>query len=57
MAAPFGPDVVGLVETDVTYGVIGDHGGHNRLIQNIPMVFAGRAWARRTHDREMRLST
>jgi hypothetical protein len=41
MAAPNGPDVVGLVKTDVTYGVIGDHGGHNRLIQNIPMVFSG----------------
>jgi hypothetical protein len=41
MAAPNGPDVVGLVATDVTYGVMGDHGGHNRLIQNIPMVFSG----------------
>ena len=30
MAAPNGPDVVGLVATDVTYGVMGDHGGHNR---------------------------
>jgi hypothetical protein len=29
MAAPNGPDVVGLVATDVTYGVVGDHGGHN----------------------------
>jgi arylsulfatase A-like enzyme len=25
----------------VTYGVIGDHGGHNELVQNIPMVFSG----------------
>jgi hypothetical protein len=41
MAAPNGPDVVGLVKTNVTYGVVGDHGGHNRLIQNIPMVFSG----------------
>jgi hypothetical protein len=41
MAAPNGPDVVGLVATNVTYGVVGDHGGHNRLIQNIPMVFSG----------------
>ena len=31
----------GLVATDVTYGVVGDHGGYNRLIQNIPMVFSG----------------
>ncbi len=41
MAAPYGPDVVALLETDVTYGTKGDHGGHNRLIQNIPMIFAG----------------
>lgn len=41
MAASNGPDVVGLVKTDVTYGVVGDHGGHTRLIQNIPMVFYG----------------
>jgi hypothetical protein len=41
MAAPNGPDVVGLVATDVTYGVVGDHGGYNRLVQNIPMVFSG----------------
>ena len=41
MAASNGPDVVGLVATDVTYGVVGDHGGYNRLVQNIPMVFSG----------------
>ncbi len=41
MAAPNGPDVVGLVATDVTYGVMGDHGGHNKLTQNIPGVFYG----------------
>jgi Type I phosphodiesterase / nucleotide pyrophosphatase len=41
MAAPFGPDVVGLLETDVTYGTLGDHGGHQELVQNIPMIFSG----------------
>ena len=41
MAAPNGPDVVGLAATDVTYGVIGDHGGTTELVQNIPMVFYG----------------
>ena len=55
MAAPFGPDVVGLLETDVTYGVKGDHGGHNRLIQNIPMVFAGPGVGSRDSYQEMRL--
>jgi hypothetical protein len=55
MAAPFGPDVVGLLETDVTYGVVGDHGGHNRLIQQIPMIFAGPGVSSKDSGREMRL--
>jgi predicted AlkP superfamily pyrophosphatase or phosphodiesterase len=54
MAAPNGPDVVGLVATDVTYGVVGDHGGHNRLIQNIPMVFSGPGVNPKDSGREMR---
>jgi arylsulfatase A-like enzyme len=54
MAAPNGPDVVGLVATDVTYGVIGDHGGHTRLIQNIPMVFYGPGVGAKDSNREMR---
>ena len=41
MAAPYGPDAVALLKTDVTYGVMGDHGGHNRIVQNIPMIFSG----------------
>jgi arylsulfatase A-like enzyme len=40
MAADYGPDVVGLLRDDTSYGVIGDHGGHQRLIQEIPMVFS-----------------
>ena len=40
MAAPYGPDVVGLLRDDVSYGVEGDHGGHQKQIQRIPMVFA-----------------
>ena len=55
MAAAYGPDVVGLLETDVTYGVRGDHGGHNRLIQNIPMVFYGAGVGSRDSNRAMRL--
>ena len=55
MAAPFGPDVVGLLETDVTYGVMGDHGGHNRLIQEIPMIFAGPGVGSKDPNRQMRL--
>lgn len=55
MAAPSGPDVVGLVATDVTYGVIGDHGGHGRLIQKIPMVFYGPGIGSKDPKEEMRL--
>jgi arylsulfatase A-like enzyme len=55
MAAPFGPDVVGLLESDVTYGVMGDHGGHNRLIQEIPMIFAGPGVGAKDPNRQMRL--
>lgn len=42
MAAPGGPDVVGLLRNETTYGVFGDHGGHQELVQNIPIVFS---WA------------
>lgn len=40
MAAPDGPDAVALLRDDVSYGVEGDHGGHQRAIQRIPMVFS-----------------
>jgi predicted AlkP superfamily phosphohydrolase/phosphomutase len=33
--------VVHAARGGATYGVMGDHGGHNRLIQNIPMIFYG----------------
>jgi Type I phosphodiesterase / nucleotide pyrophosphatase len=39
MAAPYGPDVVGLLRDDTSYGVRGDHGGHQLQIQHIPMAF------------------
>jgi hypothetical protein len=55
MAAPHGPDVVALLETDVTYGVIGDHGGHQRLVQNIPMIFYGAGVGSRDSNKAMRL--
>ncbi len=41
MANNTAPDVVGITGTDVTYGVMGDHGGSQELVQNIPMVFYG----------------
>ena len=48
------PDVVGLLRTDVTYGTIGDHGGHTRLIQNIPMVFYGPGVGKKDPKQEFR---
>ena len=40
MAAPGAPDVVGLLRDETTYGVYGDHGGHQELVQNIPIIFS-----------------
>ena len=54
MAHPTGPEVVGLVADDVTWGVKGDHGGHNKLIQNIPMVFYGAGVSSADSSRELR---
>jgi hypothetical protein len=39
MAADNGPDVVGLLHDDVSYGAYGDHGGFNEEVQRVPMVF------------------
>jgi hypothetical protein len=54
MAAPNGPDVLGLVATNVTYGVVGDHGGFNRLVQDVPMVFSGPGVNPKDSDIELR---
>jgi len=55
MAEPSGADVVGLLASDVTYGVIGDHGGHSKLIQEIPMVFYGPGVGSKDPNTRMRL--
>ena len=41
MAAPYAADVVGLLKDDASYGAAGDHGGAQRAVQEIPIVFAG----------------
>jgi hypothetical protein len=41
MAAAYAADVVGLLRNDTSYGVAGDHGGAQRPVQEIPIVFAG----------------
>ena len=40
-AAPYGPDVIGLLEDNTSYGVKGDHGGAQKSVQQIPIVFSG----------------
>ena len=40
-AAPYGPDVIGLLANDTSYGVKGDHGGAQESVQRIPIVFYG----------------
>jgi arylsulfatase A-like enzyme len=39
MAAANGPDVVGLLHDDTSYGAYGDHGGATQEVQEVPMVF------------------
>jgi hypothetical protein len=55
MAGPYGPHAVALLKTDVTYGVMGDHGGHQRLVQNIPMIFRGPGVSSRDSRQDIRL--
>ena len=51
MAAPYAADVVGLLKDDTSYGVAGDHGGAQRPVQEIPIVFAGAGvGSRDSHD-------
>jgi hypothetical protein len=54
MANRSAPDVVGITRTNVTYGVIGDHGGSQKLVQNIPMVFYGPGVSSKDSHRELR---
>jgi hypothetical protein len=47
MAAPDGPDVIGLEHDRTSYGVYGDHGGAQESVQRVPMVF----WTPGMHGR------
>jgi hypothetical protein len=40
-AAAYGPDVIGLLANNTSYGVIGDHGGAQESVQRIPIMFYG----------------
>ncbi len=40
-AAPYGPDVIGLLADNTSYGVKGDHGGAQESVQRIPIIFSG----------------
>ena len=46
-AAPYGPDLIGLLAENTSYGVAGDHGGIQRNVQQIPIVFGGGGVGRR----------
>jgi len=39
MADDNGPDIVGLLANEVSYGAYGDHGGASEPVQRVPMVF------------------
>ena len=52
MAAPYAPDVVGLLKDDTSYGVAGDHGGHQARGPGDP----DRVRRRRASDRATRAS-
>jgi arylsulfatase A-like enzyme len=54
MANISAPDVVGVMRSDVTYGVFGDHGGPQKLVQSIPMIFYGPGVGAKDSNREMR---
>lgn len=54
MANNSAPDVVGITRTNVTYGVMGDHGGSQKLVQHIPLVFSGPGVGRKDSNRMMR---
>jgi hypothetical protein len=54
MAAPYAPDVVGLLKDDTSYGVAGDHGGAQKPVQRIPIVFAGGGVGSRDSHQPMR---
>jgi arylsulfatase A-like enzyme len=40
-AAEYAPDVIGLLRNNASYGVAGDHGGAQKRVQRIPVVFSG----------------
>ena len=54
MAAPYAPDVVGLLKDDTSYGVAGDHGGAQKPVQRIPIVVAGGGVGARDSHQPMR---
>jgi arylsulfatase A-like enzyme len=54
MAAPYAADVVGLLKDDASYGAAGDHGGAQRAVQEIPIVFAGAGVGPRDKWRRLR---
>jgi arylsulfatase A-like enzyme len=55
MAGPSGPEVVGLLRDNVSYGVEGDHGGHQKVVQQIQVVFSWPGFAPKVRGEQIRL--
>jgi len=55
MASPTSPDVVGLLKDKTGYGVYGDHGGAQKEVQQIPMVFYAKGIKHVNHGAQFRL--
>lgn len=53
-AAPYGPDLIGLLRDNTTYSIAGDHGGTQPTVQRIPIVFAGAGVGARDNKAEIR---
>lgn len=53
-AASYGPDVVGLMHDYSSYGVAGDHGGAQKPVQRIPIIFYGAGVGQGRQDDQMR---
>lgn len=54
MVAPNGPDVIGLLHDRTGYGVYGDHGGAQKSVQRVPMVFWSKGMQGRSADESFR---
>lgn len=55
MASSTAPDVVGLLKDRTSYGAYGDHGGAQKEVQRVPMVFYAKGIKHVNHGAQFRL--